>query len=399
MSSVLRPLPKVIALAVLTVITGCNDSSAPIGFDASTTGPASSRPTTIAAPLTSAPGATSAPGPTTVPGTAAAPAGEWVDVTANLVGLDSECGNLALVSARPDRDALIVGVADQGLWVSEAGATEWTPIGRAEGSALIDNRATSIVYDPADPNRFWQSGTYGTAVFETTDDGASFEARGGARPSDSVSIDFSDPGRQTLLSGTHESRSVYRSQDGGRTWVDISAGLPADIGFASFPLAIDASTYLVGTKSGGSSGVFRTTDGGRTWAQVYDGGVSGLPLVSSGDGRISWLLYDGGGMITSDDGGATWAQLTSWGPVGGDAGSLSELPDGQLATLGPSNVVVSDDRGATWRAIGPSLPYEPTGLTYAPFQHAFYVWRLYCDLTRDRNPVIAESIMRLDVEV
>jgi photosystem II stability/assembly factor-like uncharacterized protein len=332
---------------------------------------------------------------TTVQATAAA----WVDVTANLVGLDSECGNLHFLTARPDRDMLIAGVASQGLWASEDGASEWTPLGRVGGSAFVNNRATSIVFDPADPRRFWESGIYGAAIFQTRDNGASFEALGHVPHSDLVSVDFTDPRRQVLVSGTHEAPRVYRSRDGGRSWEDISAGLPPNIGSASLPHVVDSSTYLLGTKFGRDSAVFRTTDGGASWSAVYAGSVSGRPLVTQPDGRIYWLLEKGGGLITSGDGGSTWEEMLTWGPVGGPVGSLLELPDGRFATIGPSNVIISDDQGRHWRAIGPTLPYEPFGLTYSPHHEAFYIWRFYCDKTVERNPVIAESIMRLEVDL
>ena len=127
-----------------------------------------------------------------------------------------------------------------------------------------------------------------------------------------------------------------RSTDGGQSWQDISAGLPPNIGFASFPHVIDAQTFLVGTKSGRDSGVFRTADGGATWSRVFAGGVAGPPLLASSDGNLYWLLEQGGALIVSSDAGGTWTEIKSWGPNGGPAGSLTELPDGRLAPWAPA---------------------------------------------------------------
>src|SRR5690348_7670434 len=44
--------------------------------------------------------------------------GEWVNVTSNLAGLESICGNLTLVQAKPDEDVLIAGIASLGLFES-----------------------------------------------------------------------------------------------------------------------------------------------------------------------------------------------------------------------------------------------------------------------------------------
>jgi photosystem II stability/assembly factor-like uncharacterized protein len=330
--------------------------------------------------------------------TIAATASAWTDATGNLAGLDAECGNLHYLSAHPGRDVLIAGVAGQGLWASKAGAPKWERLGSASGSHAIDNRATAIVYDPKNPDRFWESGIYGAGVFETTNGGATFRRLGGVEHSDLVSVDLSDAQRRTLLSGTHELRQVLRSLDGGKTWQDITARLPEDVGLTSSPHVVDANTYLVGTRAGSNAGVWRSTDRGKTWSSVYSGSVAGRPLVASSDGRLYWLLEQGEGVITSNDKGATWTEQPAWGPTVGPGASLIELPDGRLATIGPANVVISDDQGVSWRAVGPQLPYAPSGLTYSPSRQAFYVWRFSCDKSTGNNPVAPGSIMRLDVE-
>jgi hypothetical protein len=179
----------------------------------------------------------------------------------------------------------------------------------------------------------------------------------------------------------------------------VSTTFSEDIGFASYPHVVDANTYLVGTRSGASSAVLRSTDRGRTWSVVHPSGVSGPALVARSDDRLYWLLDQGGGVISSADGGATWTEQLAWGPAGGMAGSLIELPDGRLATLGTSNVVISDDHGVSWRAIGPQVPFEPSGLTFAPSQNAFYLWQFACDKSSEHIPVPAGSIMRLDVDL
>jgi photosystem II stability/assembly factor-like uncharacterized protein len=379
-----RQLRAAVLAASLVVIAGCSTSPTTITFDEPTSSDALSSTTTLGL------------GSTAPPASATAGAeGQWVDVTANLVGLDSECGNLSFLSGRPDRDAMIAGVARQGLWTEENGADKWTQIGLGAGSAKIVNRPTAIIYDPTDPNRFWESGIYnGGGVYETRDGGATFTQLGDVQHSDSVSVDLSDPQRQTLVSGTHEQPTVFRSSNGGQTWQNISAGLPADIGYASFPHVVDRQTYLLGTKGGVSPGVLRTADGGTTWTMVHPGAVSGPPLVTKADGKIYWLLAEGG-FITSTAAGATWTQMP--GPVGGPSANLLELPDGRLATFGSTNLVVSEDQGAHWRAIGAGLPFEPVGLAYSATSGTFYLWQSTCDNpTASSIPVPAEAIMRLD---
>src|SRR5262245_46519918 len=64
-------------------------------------------------------GTTGASGPISEGGEA--PMGEWVNVTSDLAGVDSECGNMSLIVAKPDEDFLIAGVALQGLYTSDNG--------------------------------------------------------------------------------------------------------------------------------------------------------------------------------------------------------------------------------------------------------------------------------------
>jgi photosystem II stability/assembly factor-like uncharacterized protein len=379
-------------VAALLLITGCGTSGRSLEFSPTESGDAPS--STLATP----PPTTMAPRPSTT-ATVPATASRWIDVTGNLTGVESECGTLSLVSASSDRDMVIAGVARQGLWTSEAGSDRWTPLGRGDGSATVDNRPSSITYDPDHPTSFWVSGTYGAGVFHTEDGGNTLRRLGTVEHSDFVSVDLGDPKRQTLLSGTHEQRKVLRSLDGGKTWVDISAGLPSDIGVASFPHVVDANTYLLGTKSAEGAGVFRTTDRGRTWSLVHAGGISGPAMVSSVDGDVYWLYERGNGLITSSDGGETWTDVNAPGPDGGTAGSIIELPDGRFATLGSSGVLISADRGAHWRSVGPGLPFVPAGLTYSPSRQAFYAWHFDCDNSSKSNPVSAGSIVRLDVDI
>ena len=278
----------------------------------------------------------------------------------NLTGMPSECGNVSLVSARPDRDMTITSVALHGMFSSENGSELWAPLGTGSASATVTNRGSHIVYDPADLNRFWQSGIYnGGGVYRTDDNGATFRQLGNISGADGVSVDLSDPFRRTLLSGIHDRTSVMRSTDGGATWSDVAGSLPPNVGMTSQTYVIDGQTHLVGTHSATGAGIFRTTDGGKTWTQVHQGGVAGPPLLAK-DGTLYWVRSPYGGIVKTNDGGLTWTQASRDGTVNISAPYVVELPDGRLAAAGGRTVVISSDKGATWRAIGPGMPITPT---------------------------------------
>jgi len=321
------------------------------------------------------------------------PSGTWFNATGNLAGMSSECGNLSYLSARPGSGTLIAGVAQRGLWASDDAGMTWTRLGGGAGSATITNRTGLIVYDPKTPQRFWEAGIYNSnGVYRTDDGGATFVALGDAHHDDGVSVDFSDAARRTLLAGGHEmAQTLYRSADGGATWTNVGANLPASAGKCNAPLVLDAQTHLVGCWDwDGSGGISRTTDGGQTWSRVYPSGVSSAQPLAATDGAIYFALSGGRGLVKSTDGGATWTEL---GSAGGALGSTSpvQLPDGAIATAGSSGVMVSRDGGSTWSAATPALPYAPWGLAYSTGHHAFFVWHFSCG-TGD-IPVPADAIM------
>lgn len=320
---------------------------------------------------------------------------QWVNVTANLADLPSECGNLCLLSVVPGQDRIIAGVARRGLWQTTDGGATWTPLGQGAGSDAIINRPSHIVYDPADAKVFWESGIYNSSgLYQTSDDGQTFRHLGSARHNDYVSVDFTDSKRQTLLAGGHEqARTVWKSLNGGQTWTNVGVNLPEGTKFSTNPLLLDANTYLVNCSGWGkgTGGVYRTTNGGALWEQVSALEADGAPLRSS-DGSIYWLLMSGRGLIRSTNGGQTWAQACGGGVLRGSR--IVELPDGRLASLGGKGVKVSPDHGASWTPVAEPAPVQPAGLVYSPARQALFIWNWDCG-----GKVLTNAIWRHEYRV
>jgi photosystem II stability/assembly factor-like uncharacterized protein len=118
--------------------------------------------------------------------------------------------------------------------------------------------------------------------------------------------------------------SVYRSDDAGESWIDISPGLPSGFGF---PLVVDPAdpdrAFVIPLTSAddrvtpeGKVRVFETTDAGGTWSARS----SGLPdrdayltilrqaFDRGGEGSGIELYFGAtsGDVFGSPDGGASW---------------------------------------------------------------------------------------------
>lgn len=304
------------------------------------------------------------------------PPGEWTNATPEPSGLEDTCGPFFHLSAHPTRDEVIAGVFSS-LWSTKDGGANWAPLGEGEGSEVPTNRASVVIFDPLDADSYWEAGIYGPGIFKTEDAGETFRQVGELNHLDSVSIDLTDPKRQTMLASEHEKQILYKSQDGGDTWQDISSAIPGYLKQCRFSLILDPSTFLLGCGGSfdpGSPGTLRSTDGGESWTEVYDDGGGAAPLVHS-DGSIYWAGEAGNGLARSTNQGESWTKvvnetLLSVQPV--------ELPDGRIASLTENAVVVSADSGTTWKKVSPPTPWKPVGFTYSAFQKAFFIYYFLC---------------------
>ena len=294
----------------------------------------------------------------------------WVNVTAGVGGETWGYAGVCLVAAAPDRDEVVAGVSEAGLWSSADGGATWRKL---PGSAAIKHRTHQVVFDPKDSKRYWVSGNYGPGIWRTDDAGLTFRRLGKLDHVDGVAIDFSDPARRTMLAGLHEQvRSLHLSKDGGETWEKIGDRLPEDSNHSTDPMILDSKTFLVNTAGwakGKAHGVFRSADGGATWEKATGLGPGSRGLLAGG--AVYWQTVWGGGIAKSADGGKTWAKLS--GPV---KSAPIELPGGRLAGLAEKQLHVSSDGGATWAKLGPELPVKMQGVVYNAKRNAFFAWRM-----------------------
>jgi photosystem II stability/assembly factor-like uncharacterized protein len=198
---------------------------------------------------------------------------------------------------------------------------------------------------------------------------------------------------------------IAHTTDGGRTWqqTTIQAAFPKEISF------IDAQHgwLLAGWQQPGgaaeAASVFRTADGGKTWMEVatalfsdttppghlpYGGQKSGIRFLSASTGWVTGTVSvpDLAWLYVSYDGGSTWDQQSLPMPSGVPSARLSITSPtffSASAAILPVTFVqpttgsaiaiaiyVTDDGGSTWRSTTP-LPGALSIIDFVDLQHGW----------------------------
>lgn len=254
------------------------------------------------------------------------------------------------LAARDGR--LYAGVEPAGLFVSDDAGENWThidglqkhptrPEWQAGGAGLILH---SLVPDPADENRIW-IGISSAGVFYTADGGKSWEPRNRGTRADylpegqnypefgqCVHCLVQAPGESELLYQQNHC-GMYRSEDAGKSWTSIEAGLPSSFGFPAAVHPRDPSTLYLLPLNGDINGrfvpdakaaVWRTRDRGATWTDLREG----LPQESAFFGVLRQAMAtdrlepagvyfgtSGGALFASNDEGDSWTCIAEHLPT------------------------------------------------------------------------------------
>ena len=163
---------------------------------------------------------------------------------------------------------------------------------------------------------------------------------------------------------------LYKSTDGGSTWQTLTNGLPNDLSQIYVAIAPSNPRRLYATLStaSGKLSVYRSDDAGESWAQITDdprpsgrigGGDLAIPRV---DPKNPDMVYTASTVtMRSTDGGRTWAGFRG-APGGDDYQNLWINPNnGNIILLvSDQGALVTVNGGATWS----SWYNQPTAQLY-----------------------------------
>ena len=180
-------------------------------------------------------------------------------------------------------------------------------------------------------------------VFRSTDRGNSWVAPAGEEPLDGnpiLSLAVAPSDEDTVYAGTAPRfgpMHLFRSRDGGETWVDITGDLPS-----RFPTSIRVDEHneqrIYVTFAGfGSSHVFASDDGGDSWRDIDRGRLPDVPtsvLIIDPDYPDHLYVGNDVGVFVSLDRGMSWFSFSEGLPDAVLAVDLVIYPPDRLMRLG-----------------------------------------------------------------
>lgn len=268
------------------------------------------------------------------------------------VSSDKSSSTLLLDSARAGDRLVAVGVRGHIVYSDDQGAT-WT-----QAEVPVRQLLTAVHF--VDDKRGWAVG-HDSLILHSDDAGQTWSVQhrdpelaqapdpeaGGLLEKPLMDVWFRDA-ENGLAVGAYG--LALRTQDGGKTWEDISFDIdnPDGLHYNAIAEIKDTGLFLVGEMGT----MYRSADFGETWETLqdlpYDGSWFGASGTGEANGVLAWGLR--GNLFRSDDFGTTWQQVELMTPNNGPleatlaGGELTE--DGKIIVVGTGGVTaISDDGG------------------------------------------------------
>ncbi|MBT3251866.1 MAG: hypothetical protein HN729_12925 [Candidatus Marinimicrobia bacterium] len=307
-----------------------------------------------------------------------------------------------------------------GIYKSEDGGDSWANSGLVEtgyfGRIIVDYINPQRVYAAALGSLFTPDSNRG--VYRSDDSGESWDQVLFLTDSTSAVDLVQDPVNPEVLYASMwermrgldyrrsggESSGIYKTEDGGDTWFELTNGLPTHEFVGRIGLTISHSNpevlyafYDKQMEPGDSYsylGIFKTTNGGTLWQQTNDsnlydmnasfGWYFGQIHVDPSDENMVFAL--GVDLVRSTNGGETWQQIAGYwntDEIHVDHHAIVIDPNtGRIAEGNDGGLYISDNYGSDWDHIN-NIPMTQFYAIEIDAQNPF---RLYGG-TQDNNTI------------
>jgi len=173
-----------------------------------------------------------------------------------------------------------------------------------------------MVYIAIDPNNTDTVFTGNQRVYRTTNDGVTWNVLTPVLDGSPISaIEVAAADSRAVYVGT-ENGGLFRSLDGGATWSANLAGpdLPGVMITRIETHPANARDVYLSAANFGNSHVFRSTDGGVSWMDIDRGKLPDVPhhaLLIRADAPAELYVSNDAGVFLTRNGGTTWRNVTS----------------------------------------------------------------------------------------
>ncbi len=255
-----------------------------------------------------------------------------------------------------------------GVVKSTDGGLTWNPTGLTWTTSQ-NQQIYRLLADPKAAGKLYAATSQGLHV--TTDAGVTWSKKS--------NLNFRDLEQRSdnplIMIGCTGSE-IHRSTDGGNTWTKITTSIPTTIGRISLAISPANQEYMYAlcsdnSKGSGFGGLYRSVDGGKTWVRRSNTpNILSHSVDGSGTGGQGWydltigcsykqpnhIVIGGVNIWRSTDGGTTWEISAHWYGANGkpyvhaDIHDLDYLPNSDKTIIAGTDggVSSSSNNGLTW---------------------------------------------------
>ncbi|MFC1563865.1 YCF48-related protein [candidate division KSB1 bacterium] len=221
---------------------------------------------------------------------------KWSNIESESFGYEADYSNFQDVFFQDENNGWIVSSSGS-IYKTEDGGINWE-----KKYAIISIPLFSIAF--ADSDTGWAVGKYGT-LLKTEDGGISWEVLDFINEEDLKDITYIS----SQLLYVNSSAGIYKSTDGGITWVQI---LEVSLNYLG-----EQSVFFINENTGwaGSGGdILKTTDGGESWESINVKDETSIQAITFLNEETGWAVgvfgYIGVTEIfKTTDGGLTWRKV------------------------------------------------------------------------------------------